>query len=39
MLLDVWGENVNVDIVKQIKEYANEVDSATVGSTPYQFLK
>ena len=39
MLLDVWGENVNVDIVKQIKEYANEVDSATIGSTPYQFLK
>ena len=35
-LLDKWSENVNLDIVKQIKEYSKEVDGLK-GTNPYQF--
>ncbi|MBF0531657.1 MAG: aminotransferase class IV [Candidatus Omnitrophica bacterium] len=38
-LLDVWGKNVGVDIVRQIKAFNEEVQLASAGpvSTPYQF--
>jgi branched-chain amino acid aminotransferase len=35
-LLDRWGENVGVDIVKQIKAFNKEVEGIK-GSTPYRF--
>lgn len=37
-LLEVWGQNVGVDIVQQIKSYSKECDKLTgIGSSPYQF--
>ena len=40
MLLKKWSENVEVDIVEQIKEFGKEVESHDLkGATPYQFKK
>jgi branched-chain amino acid aminotransferase len=36
MLLDRWGENIGVDIVKQIKAFNKEIEGIK-GSTPYRF--
>jgi branched-chain amino acid aminotransferase len=37
-LLEQWGKNVGIDIVKQIKEYSNEVTGLSENAfTPYQF--
>jgi branched-chain amino acid aminotransferase len=36
MLLDRWGENVGVDIVKQIRAFNKEIEGIK-GSTPYRF--
>ena len=41
ILIDKWGQNVGVDLIKQIKEFSNEckeIREKTVGTTnPYQF--
>jgi branched-chain amino acid aminotransferase len=36
MLLNRWGENIGVDIVKQIKAFNKEIEGIK-GSTPYRF--
>ena len=39
-LIKKWSENVNVDIIKQIKEYGKEVDYLNNNApTPYEFKK
>ena len=40
-LLDKWSENVGLNIVKQIKEYAKEIEfeKKAEAPTPYQFVK
>ncbi len=40
-LLDRWSKNVGLDIVKQIRDYASEVDGRSVSKapTPYQFRR
>ena len=40
-LLDKWSENVGLDIVKQIRDYAKEISepSSSNAPTPYQFKK
>ena len=41
LLIDKWGQNVGVDLIKQIKNFSDECEdirSKTVGSSnPYQF--
>ena len=41
ILIDKWGENVGVDLIKQIKDMSNEckeIREKTIGTTnPYQF--
>lgn len=37
LLLKKWSENVGVDIVQQIKDYARECEELASGPTPYQF--
>lgn len=41
ILLNKWGKNVGVDIVKQIKKFNSEIKNLknTLGPTPYQFAK
>lgn len=41
MLLDKWSDNVGVDIVQQIKDYAKNIESTANNDapTPYQFKK
>ena len=38
-LLDRWSKNVGIDIIAQIKEFNNEIDSLgdNLAPTPYQF--
>lgn len=36
-LIDKWGKNVGVDIIKQIKDFNKELDTAAGGATPYRF--
>ena len=40
-LLDQWSQNVGLDIVQQIRDYAKEVENwqQSNAPTPYQFLK
>lgn len=39
-LLDQWGENVGLDILKQIKDYSKECQQANSSApSPYQFKK
>lgn len=39
LLLNKWSENVGLDIVQQIKDYAKEVENLSIADapTPYQF--
>ena len=39
MLLKRWGNNVGVDIVKQIKAFNAELKSSKAAPTPYRFVE